>query len=90
MNSVPNAFNGVEAFTEILGLEDLLEGRFENDGNDNPIYIGYTIYPNGGTDLPIWYVRKIIYDGTNIVRTQLPDNGIKFAYIWDDRITYFS
>jgi len=90
MNPVPNAFSGVEAFTEILGLEDLLEGRFENDVNDNPIYIGYTVYPNADPGLAVWYIRKIIYVGTNIVRTQLPDEGIKFAYVWNDRATYFS
>lgn len=85
-----NIFDNLEAFAEILGLEDLLEGRFENDANDNPIYIGYSPYPNANPADPVWFIRKIIYDGTAIVRTQLPDDGIKFAYVWDDRVDYFA
>jgi len=90
MNILNNIFNKSEQFSGILGLEDLLEGRFENDVNDNPIYIGYSPSPNADPGLAVWYIRKIIYVGTNIVRTQLPDSGIKFAYVWNDRATYFS
>lgn len=89
MNPPVNVFDNLEAFSEILGLEDLLEGRYDNDENDNPIYIGYTPYPNGDTSEAIWYIRKVVYDGTAIVRTVLPEDGIKFGYVWDDRIDYF-
>lgn len=85
-----NVFSNIEEFSDILDVEDLLEGRFENNGEGNPIYIGYSPFPNADTSLSIWYIRKIIYDGENVVRTQLPDGGIKFAYAWDDRDSYFS
>jgi hypothetical protein len=90
MSSPPNVFQNVEAFAEILGIEDLLEGRFENDVDGNPIYIGYSPYPNADPNEPIWYVRKVIYDGDGVVRTQLPDDGVGFLYTWTDRATYFS
>lgn len=88
--SIPSSiFGPIEAFSGVFDTEDLLESRFENDVNGNPIYIGYTPVVNGDTSLPIWYIRKIIYDGENVIRTQLPDDGIKFSYIWDDRADYF-
>ena len=77
-------------FTGILTLNDLLEGRFENDGDDNPIYIGYKMIPNGSPLEPIWYLIKVEYVGTGIVRKRLPNDGRGFKYIWNDRATYFS
>lgn len=90
--SVPltNIFSQVEQFSEILDPEDLLEGRFENNDDGNPIYIGYCPIPNAATDEPIWFIRKVVYDGTNVIRTQLPDDGIQFQYIWDNRADYFT
>lgn len=85
-----NIFDSMENFMEILGIEDLLEGRFDNDVNGNPIYIGYTVYVNGDPALPIWFILKVEYVGTSIVRKRLPDDGIGFIYVWDDRVDYFS
>lgn len=85
-----SVFSGIEAFSQILGLEDLLEGRYDNDVNGNPIYIGYSPYPNANPDDAVWFIRKVTYIGESIVRTQLPDDGIQFAYIWTDRTTYFT
>lgn len=90
MNPPFNVFSSIEQFSAIATQVDLLEGRFENDGNGNPIYVGYSPYPNAATAEPIWYIRKIIYSGENVVRTQLPDDGIKFGYAWDSRSSYFS
>lgn len=90
MSAPLNIFDNLEAFAEILGLEDLVEGRFENDVNGNPIYIGYSPFPNAATNQPVWYIRKIIYDGEAIIRTQLPNDGIKFGYVWNDRVDYFT
>jgi hypothetical protein len=71
-----------------LGL--ILEKRMENDGNGNPIYIGYNKQPNAPTGASTWFIVKITYSGTNPVRYQLPDNGVKFQYDWDSRATFFS
>jgi hypothetical protein len=90
MSSPGNIFDPLEAFSEILGIEDLIEGRFENDGNGNPIYIGYSPIPNADPALPVWYIQFIVYDGQAIVRKRLPDDGIAFKYVWNDRADYFS
>lgn len=85
-----NIFNSIEQLTEYFGPEDLLEGRFDNDVDDNPIYIGYSPIPNADPALPVWYIQKIIYVGAAIVRKQIPDDGVSFTYAWDLRTTYFS
>ena len=66
MSPPVNVFDSIEAFAEILGLEDLMEGRFENDGNGNPIYIGYSPFPNADPAEPVWFIRKVIYTGTGL------------------------
>lgn len=86
----PNIFGNVEAFSGIFQPEDLLEGRFENDVNGNPIYVGYSIVPNANPALAIWYIQKIEYDGESIVRKRLPDSGTGLIYVWNNRATYFS
>lgn len=87
---IENIFDDFERLSEILDNEDLLESRFENDVNGNPIYIGYTITPNAPVTSPVWYIIKVIYDGENIVWKRIPDDGRKFAYIWNNRASYFS
>ncbi len=85
-----NAFNPMEQLNEALGSEDLIEGRFENDANGNPIYVGYTPVPNGDPASPIWFIQKIEYTASAIVRKRLPDSGRQFTYIWNNRASYFS
>lgn len=82
-----------ERMQNIIGSDDLLEGRFENNADFNPIYVGYTPIPNGSIDDPIWYIMKIDYDGTGIVRKRIANtapNTQAFTYIWSQRATYFS
>lgn len=85
-----NIFSQIERLSEYFDAGDLLEGRFENNADNNPIYIGYTPFPNGDPAEPIWALQKITYDGQAIVRKQQPDNGPQFTYIWNERATYFS
>lgn len=85
-----NVFSQIELFSNYFDQGDLMEGRFENNGDNNPIYIGYTPFPNGDPSQAIWYIQKITYDGQAIVRKQQPDDGPQFTYVWDDRATYFS
>lgn len=87
--ALESIFHGIEAFANILGLEDLTEGRYDNDANNNPIYVGYCIQPDGDPAAPIWFIQKVEYDGTAIVRKRLPIDGIKFGYVWNDRADYF-
>lgn len=88
--TTPSIFGQIEQLSSLFDAEDLLEGRFDNDGSDNPIYIGYSPYPNADPSLPVWYLQKITYDGTAIVRRQQPDDGPQFTYVWNDRSTYFA
>ena len=90
MTSITNVFSPVERVQNTLGADDFFESRFENDGNDNPIYAAWSPVPNANTADGVWYVKKIIYDGQAIVRVQLPDEGVKFSYVWDDRASLFS
>lgn len=85
-----NIFRQIEGISQYFDEGDLLEGRFENDGDNNPIYIGYTPIPNGDPAEGIWYIQKITYVGEAIVRKQQPDDGPQFTYVWDQRATYFS
>lgn len=69
---------------------NFLELRMENDGNGNPIYIGYSKKINAGTDVAVWFIVKITYDGNQSpTHQQLPNRGLTFDYIWDDRATFF-
>lgn len=85
-----NIFDNLEQFSGVLGIEDLLEGRFENDVNGNPIYVGYSPYVNADPAEPVWFIRQITYSGTSIIRTRLPDDGLGFIYVWNDRSSYFT
>jgi len=66
-----------------------LEMRMENNGDGNPIYIGYNKTPNAGTAVQSWFIIKITYSGTSVVRKQLPTRGVVFKYAWDDRASIF-
>lgn len=85
-----NPFIANEQFQGILDADDMLEGRFENDGNDNPIYVGYTTIPNADPDALVWFIQKIEYTGSAIVRKRLPNANVGFKYSWTQRATYFS
>lgn len=66
------------------------ESRMENDANGNPIYIGYTNYPNAGTATQKWFIVKVTYDANQSpTYYQLPNEGVRFEYVWDDRANYF-
>lgn len=74
----------------IASSELFFEKRMEYDGSNNLIYIGYSHVPNELTSADSWYIVKLTYTGTNLVRYRLPDSGPKFGYVWDDRATYFT
>jgi len=90
--SVPNnIFSPSERLQNTLGAEDFFESRFENDANANPIYAAWSPIPNAATADSVWYIKKIYYDANQgIARVQLPDDGVKFSYSFDDRASYFS
>ena len=76
---------------EALGITAFYETRAENDGDGNVIYLAYSPIPNANTSDAVWFILKFVYDGSGFfVRRQLPDDGIKFTYSYDQRVTYFS
>lgn len=70
-------------------LNDFMEKRFVYSGS-NLEYIGWTQTANASTSAPVWFIVKNSYNGSNITRQQLPDDGPYFKYVFDDRATYFS
>lgn len=82
----------VESYTFLKSIADVnmfLEKRMENDGDGNPIYIGYTNIANASTTSACWYIVKLTYVGGYPTYYQLPKNGCQFVYSWDNRATYF-
>jgi hypothetical protein len=91
MISVPNSWTNFLALQAVLNTDDLYETRMINDSNGNVLYIGMAQGPGADTSLPIWYVFKLNYDGNGYINyKQLPNDGKKFGYIWDNVTTYFS
>jgi hypothetical protein len=70
--------------------ELFLEKRMDYDGSGNMIYVGYSRIANADTSASIWFLVKLIYNGSNqLTRYQLPKSGVNFAYAWDNRTTSF-
>lgn len=87
----PNTYTHLLALGGVIDLEDQLETRIENNVSGQAIYVGKNLTPNALTSDPSWAIIKIIYDGSGfLIRTQLPDNGQGYLYVWDNRATYFS
>jgi hypothetical protein len=84
-----NLFDGIEHFSEILNTNGLLEQRLESVAG-NTIYIGWSPHPNADASQPVWYIIHLVYDGADLIRVRLPDDGRKWTYIWDNRTDYFS
>ncbi len=75
----------------VADVSEFMELRMENDANGNPIYLGYNKTPNAGTATNGWFIVKLTYDANQSpTRQQLPDAGVGFKYIWDNRATYFT
>ncbi len=90
MSSPGGVFGEFERLSGVIDNDDLIEARFENDVDGNPIYIGYSMQANAPTDEPLWYIIKVDYTDQAVVRKRLPDNGLAFIYVWDSRNTYFT
>lgn len=89
MSTLIPGLSGIEQFSGIFDSSDLLESRFENNGDNNPIYVGYSVIANADPAANVWYIQQIVYDGVAIVRKRLPNAGIGFKYSWNDRASFF-
>lgn len=61
--------------------------RIDNDGGDNPVYIGEASPGSAITSLR-WRIQKLIYSGANIVQTVWADGSDSFNKRWDQRASY--
>lgn len=70
-------------------IDQFMEKRYAYTGS-NLEYEAWSKIPNASTAQPIWFIVKYTYTGSSVTRHQLPDDGVNFDYVWDDRATYFS
>ena len=86
-----NIYANINDLASTLSPPDFFEQRIENDVDGNPLYVAWSPIPGAATDEPIWFIKKIYYDGGGFTnRVQIPDNGGGYIYAWDDRATYFT
>lgn len=91
MSFPTTVYSSIERLSNTLGTEDFYEARFDNDVNGNPIYAGWSPIINAGTSEKVWFIKKLHYDANQAVeRVQMPDDGVKFSYDWDSRVSLFS
>jgi hypothetical protein len=85
-----NAFTNFLALQEVIEDTQLFEKRLENDASGRALYVGISITPSAATDQAIWYIIKLEYDVNNFLsHVQLPNPGVSFTQVWDNRSTYF-
>lgn len=86
-----NIWQNFLSFDAVLSPNQMYETRIENNVAGQPIYVAICLTPNGDPDALIWFIIKLHYDGGGeLVRSQLPDGGVKFAYSNTQRATYFT
>lgn len=90
-SQIQNRWTNFLAVSEVIDLNNLYETRIENDSSGKILYVGLSQLARAPTDEPIWFIFKLNYDGNGFLDyKQLPVNGGLFAYVWNDRATYFS
>lgn len=91
MSFTPNYFSPLLALQGVSESQAFFETRIENDSSGNPLFIGWSLTPNAATTAAIWQIIKMSYDGGGYLsRSQIPDDGQKYGYVWNDRSSYFS
>lgn len=79
------------SYLDVQGLaSQFMEIRIDYGVGNLPLYVGYNHTPNADPDAETWYIVKLTYSGTNLIRQQLGDMGVTFSYSYTDRATYFS
>lgn len=71
-------------------MAQFMEIRIDYGAGTVPLYVGYNHTPNADTAVDTWFIVKLIYSGSNLVRQELPNTGVQFNLVWDNRSTYFS
>lgn len=59
----------------------------ENDGNGNPIYVGWAV-PNTAKTSASWKIMKCTYSGTDLTDVQFASGVTTFNKIWNNRASY--
>jgi hypothetical protein len=75
-------------------VEMFWETRLDYDIDGNLIFQGWNRQPNAPEDQETWFIVKYHYDEVATedvpVWRELPSDGVKFKYAWDDREEIFS
>lgn len=92
MPSLTNIFAGIlDLGGQTIGEAQFFEKRIENNAGGSILYVGWSPTPNAPTSGASWMIVKMGYDGNGYLdRVQMPDDGVKFGYIWDNNSSYFS
>lgn len=80
------------SYLEVRGeATSFLEIRIVNDGVGNPLYVGYSKFPNADPAAAVWLIFKYAYDINGfIIRQQIQNAGLQFNSIWNNMSVYFS
>ncbi len=80
------------SYLEIRGeATSFLEIRMDNNVNGEPVYVGYSKFPNADPAAAVWLLFHYTYDVNNApTRQQIQDDGLQFSSIWNNRANYFS
>ena len=78
------------SYLDVTGLAtQFLEIQIDYDGGPSPVYVGYSLVAGAGDDAPLWYIVKLEYSGTSLIRQRIGSLGRQWTYVWTDRATYF-
>lgn len=91
MSFPENIFSKIQIVGETtIGPESFYEIRIENDGNGNPLYVGYSPFPEASTSESVWALRRMYYDVNGYIERVRQPLQKGFVYSWDDRSSVFS
>ena len=64
-----------------------LDQRVDNDGGDNPIYLGFA-QPGTADGTLAWQIYKLAWSGGNMTHMRWADGTDEFTKSWTLRATY--
>lgn len=82
---LPNKPSDLEHYLSTFSTDLLLTQALAYDANNNVEYLGYAL-PGTSQGAPSWLIKKLTYNGSNLVTDVKFANGvIAFDQIWNSR-----
>lgn len=69
-----------------LGQAEHQSIRAENDGDGQPIFIGWA-QPGSSESDPVWLIAELEYSATFFVAKRYANGSLDYNQVWDDRAT---